>query len=273
MIIISGDIVARDKIVNQYPPNSLERKIADQLASSKDVYKYDSLDQLNFDIKLRANIVRTAIELYESDVSFTTFRKSECNADYWNRTDAGGFLLREDVKPSNAIKDIFINSSQYGTECATAIVIIYYRALVNILPEEIFNKMFPVIYLLGWQYISKNLYIEAYDNITEFFIGDCQYFKNPDVSLITPELRGENVINLGNGAYFGHGMGIKSANGIIEVLNDNRRIGATESAFLTDFATRLNSNQIFDKSNSFTSIMEAERYREIHRTYKSNIYY
>ncbi|MEW8993332.1 protein-glutamine gamma-glutamyltransferase [Clostridium sp.] len=273
MIIISGNIVTGDKIVAEYPPNSLERKIAEQLASSKDVYSYDSLNQLNFDIKLRVNIVRAARELDRSDMSFTTFRKSKCNVDYWRRTDEGGFLLKEDINPSDAIKDIFINSSEYGTECATAIVIIYYKALVNILPEELFNEMFPRIYLLDWQYISRNLYIEQYGNVTEFFPGDCQYFKNPDVNPATPEWQGENVINLGNGTYFGHGIGIESANGIIKALNENRKGGATESAFLTDYATRLNSKQIFDKYYSFISTMQIKRCREIHRSYGNNIYY
>lgn len=266
MIIISGNIVTRDKIVAEYPPNSLERKIAEQLASSEDVYNYDSLNQLNFDIKLRVNIVEAARQLDESNMSFTTFRKSECNEKYWQRTKAGGFLLKEHVKPSDAIKDIFINGSKYGTECATAIVIIYYKALVNVLPEELFNKMFPIIYLLGWRYISRKLYIEEYINVTEFFPGDCQYFKNPDVNPATPQWKGENVINLGAGTYFGHGIGIEDANGIIEVLNDHRKRGATESAFLTDSATRLNSNQIFDKYYSFISTMQIERGREIHRS-------
>ncbi|APU58612.1 hypothetical protein [Clostridium botulinum] len=63
MIRISGNIVTRDKIVAEYPPNSLERKIAEQLSSSEDVYSYDSLNQLKFDIKLRVNIVGAAREL------------------------------------------------------------------------------------------------------------------------------------------------------------------------------------------------------------------
>ncbi|MEW9095971.1 MAG: protein-glutamine gamma-glutamyltransferase [Clostridiaceae bacterium] len=274
MIIISGNIVTRDKIVAEYPPNSLERKIADQLASSKDVYRYDSLNQLNFDIELRVNIVRAARELNRSNMSFTTFRKSRCNTDYWERTDEGGFLLRKDVKPSDAIKDIFINGSKYGTECATAIVIIYYKALVNILPEKLFNEMYPSIYLLDWQYISRNLYMENYRNVTEFFPGDCQYFRNPDVNPATPEWQGENVINLGDGTYYGHGIGITTADGIIIALNMNRKRGATRSAFLLDFAVRLNAKQIANRYYNFIATMQMERYyRKIHRGYPNYLQY
>jgi len=103
MSIISGNIVTRDKIAAEYPPNSLERKIAEKLASSKDVYRYDSLNQLNFAVKLRANIVGAARELDGNDMSFTTFRKSKCNTDYWRRTDEGGFLLKEYIKPSSLL--------------------------------------------------------------------------------------------------------------------------------------------------------------------------
>lgn len=262
MITISGNIVTIDKIDAEYPPTSLERKIAEQLSSSKDVYIYDSLNQLKFDIELRLNIVGAARELDRSNVSFTTFRKSKCNTDYWQRTDEGGFLLKEYIKPSDAIKDIFINSSKYGTECATAIVIIYYKALLNILPEKLFNEMFPSIYLLNWHYISRNLYIEQYRDVTEFFPGDCQYFKNPDVNPATPEWQGENVINLGNTTYFGHGIGIKTADGIIKALNKNRKSGATESAFLLDSANRLNSKRIADKYYNFISTTQIERFRE-----------
>lgn len=40
MIRISDNIVTIDEIISKYPPNSLERKIAEQLSLSKDVYRY-----------------------------------------------------------------------------------------------------------------------------------------------------------------------------------------------------------------------------------------
>lgn len=273
MIKISGNIVARYEIVTRYPPNSLKRKIAEQLSSSEEVYRYGSLNQLKFDIELRVNIVRAAKELDRSDVSFRTFRKSKCNTAYWHRTDKGGFLLKEYIKPSDAIRDIFINSSKYGTECGTAIIIIYYKALLNMLPEKLFNEMFPIIHLYDWHYISTNLYIEQYRDITAFFPGDCEYFKNPDVNTITPEWQGENVINLGDGTYFGHGIGITTANGIIKALNKKRKRGATKSAFLLDSVERLNSNRIADKYYNFISTIQIQRWRESQRCYRNYLQY
>ena len=43
-------------------------------------------------------------------MTFKTFRKSICNLDYWDRTKEGGFILKNGVTPSDAIKDISINS-------------------------------------------------------------------------------------------------------------------------------------------------------------------
>ena len=60
------------------------------------------------------------------------------------RTEEGGFLLKDGVKPSEAIKDIFVNSSLYGTECATAMVIVFYGAIVNVFPEEVFDRVFHI---------------------------------------------------------------------------------------------------------------------------------
>lgn len=247
MIKISGKIVEKGKVINIYPSNSMARKIIHKLSSSNEVYEYDSLDQLKFDVNLRVNIVNAARELDESMVAFRTFRKSKCNPAYWNRTDEGGFLLKERVMPSDGIRDIFINSSKYGTECATAMVIVYYKALLNILPENFFNEMFPEIQLLNWHYISKNLPIQEYTDGTDFFPGDCRYFKNPDVNPLTPEWQGENAIDLGDGTYYGHGIGIETGYGIIKALNKNRKSGATEEAFLLDSVKRLDSEKLADR--------------------------
>ena len=60
-------------------------------------------------------------------MGFATFRKSKCNLDFWNRTDEGGFVLKDGVKASEAIHDIFANSPKYATECATAMMIVYIK--------------------------------------------------------------------------------------------------------------------------------------------------
>lgn len=238
MIKISGEIIDPSAIISDYRPNSIEVEIINILSSSEEVYEYDSIDQFKFELSMRLSIISASRELNASNFSFRIFRKSICNPEYWNRTDQGGFLLKEGVKPSDGINDIYINSSLYGTECATAMVIVFYKALVNIYPEELFNKMFPNIHLMNWHYMDRDLGIGYYEDLEDYLPGDCRYFKNPDVDPLTPEWQGENAIDLGDGTYYGHGIGIETSDEIIDALNDFRIEGSTVSAYLLDSATR-----------------------------------
>lgn len=253
MIKISGDIIDPQSIISEYPTNSIEAKVINILSSSEKTYSYDSLDQLKFELSLRASIVTASRELNDSYFSFKVFRKSECNPEYWNRTNEGGFLLKEGVKPSEGIKDIYINSSMYGNECATAMVIVFYKALVDIYPEELFNKMFPNIHLMNWHYIDRDLKIRYYEDQEDYLPGDCRYFKNPDVNPMTPEWQGENVIDLGDGTYYGHGIGIETGEEMISALNDYRKEGSETSAYLLDSATRPGFKYLADRYIKFVA--------------------
>ena len=113
------------------------------------------------------------------------------------------------------------------------IVIVYYLGLVEVLPEKLFDELFADIYLMDWKYLDKDLGVHTYRGVRDSLPGDCLYFKNPDVNPDTPEWQGENVIQLFDGYYYGHGIGIKSAEGIIRELNRNRRPNA-QKAYLMD---------------------------------------
>jgi len=239
MIIFSNNKIAPDTIINKYPLNSPERQIVTQMAFSNEVYQYSYLNQLNFELKFRINIIDCAKEMYKSDISFKTFEKSTCNSDYWTRTEVGGFLLKEGIKSSEGIKDIYENGDKYGTECSTALTIIYYKALLNILPIGLFNDIFPKLHLLNWHYIDPILSdISFLHKKKDYLPGDRRYYKNPDASPLKPEWSGENVIDLGDGTYFGHGIGIKIESQIIYVLNKHRKENATVSAYLLDTVAR-----------------------------------
>ncbi len=249
MIKINRNPLPPDNFTNQFPVGSLEMKIFNSLSSSKQTFNYVSLDHLKFEINLRIKIIEASRELYKSKFAFRVFRKSFCNEDYWERTEEGGFLLKRDVTPAAAINDIFINSKKYGNECATAMVIVFYRALVNILPENLFNQMFSNIHLMNWNYIDKDLGIRNFEVGDDNIPGDCRYFKNPEVNPLTPEWQGENAIDLGDGTYYGHGIGIKSKEAMIKELNENRKPDSNESAYLLTTATRPNYNHIYEQYN------------------------
>lgn len=253
MIVIAGNIIPLDRIVSEFQPNSMEMRIARIMAGSNQRYEYTSMEQFRFELRLRVAIIDASRGLLRSRIAFRVFRKAHCNEAFWELTPQGGFLLKSGVKPYDAIRDIFRNGHLYGTECATAIVIVYYGALTQVYPEELFNRVFSRIHLMNWMYLDRNMDIGYFENEADYLPGDCRYVKNPEVDPETPHWQGENAIDLGNGTYYGHGMGIRTMDEIIAILNRNRRPGATQSAYLLDSATRPNFKHLANIYNRFTA--------------------
>lgn len=247
MIVIAGKEMYQADFDSLFDANSMEMKIISILVSSSHRYYYDSLDQLKFELRLRREIIAASYELYKSGMGFAVFRKTKCNPAYWDRAQDGGFVMRNDVKASDAILDIFKNGSKYSTECATAMMIVYYKALLNVYPEDLFNKTFTKIELMNWHRIDRLLReVGSMAKRNDYLPADRRYFISPDVDPLTPHWQGENVIDLGNGLYYGHGIGIQNAEGIIKALNRNRIEGADESARLLDSAGRPDFKKLAD---------------------------
>ncbi|MET1029684.1 protein-glutamine gamma-glutamyltransferase [Domibacillus tundrae] len=221
---------------DRWPSGSIESMIIQRMNEDTVVYSYRSIDELSFELELRKNIIVSARAMNQSMMEFEVFANSRCNPQYWDLTRTGGFLLRLGVKPSEAIQDIYMNSSQYAFECATAKVIIYYHAVLNVIGESLFNRLFQNIYLYSW-HADPDLGIKA-AYTGHFLPGDVVYFENPDFDPSTPQWRGENAVVLGDGTYFGHGLGIKTADQMIHALNQMRIPGTNQSAYRTNIVTR-----------------------------------
>lgn len=235
MIIVANNPIDIATIINDYPLNSVERHLLMTMSQSAERYRYDNMNGLRFELLLRREIVNAARELNRSNFSFANFRQSRCNPMYWRRTSNGGFDLKEGVKPSDAIRDIFIHGEKYATECATAMLIVYYKALLNALGEDKFNRFFTDIYMMNWQIRDRYIKEVGYPvTVTDILLGDRVYFKNPDVSPRTPEWQGENAIVLADDLYYGHGIGIQRGDRIIAILNRHRKRGSTRSAYFMD---------------------------------------
>lgn len=213
-----------------------EKMIIHMMNESSEVYSYQSVDQLAFELKLRKNIMLGARAMNQSKAQFAVFEDSRCNPQYWHLTPVGGFQLRQGVEPSEAIRDIYRNSPLYAFECAGAMLIIYYHAVLNVIGELSFNKLFPDIYIYSW-HADPDLGLT--NNYSDKFIpGDVVYFNNPDFDPRASYSRGENAVVLGNGLYFGHGPGILKAKQMIRKLNSRRKPRAKQSAYLTDLIIR-----------------------------------
>ncbi len=245
MVIISGQPFDISNIIDEYPANSIERQLLNKLSQSAANYRYNSLSQLKFELRLRKEIVNAAVDLNNSSFSFSDFYKSRRNPEYWDKTDNGGFKLKSGAIPSAAISDIFNNSDKYATECATAMIIIYYKALLDVFGEDLFNKLFPEIYLMNWHSIDPLLKeVGLPRKVEDVLFGDRGYFANPDVDPKTPEWQGENVIVLPGNLYYGHGIGIKTAEEMISILNARRKKDATRTAYFRDYFSRPNFKKL-----------------------------
>ncbi|OAB27099.1 protein-glutamine gamma-glutamyltransferase [Paenibacillus macquariensis subsp. defensor] len=230
MIMITGVDVEQ---INTLQLTDIERDIVNQKKKSEIVYRYVSLEALEFELKMRSAIINAGKALKASDATFAVFKNSRCNEQLWTRTDSGGFRLISGMRPSIGINDIFKNGQLYSFECATAMIITLYKATLRVLKKDIFDVYFQDLYLRDWNYDS-DLQLKIIEHNNEVFPGDIVYFKNPDHNPATPEWQGENAVYLGNGLYYGHGMGIKPAEGSIASLNKRRIPGSTTSAYLTD---------------------------------------
>ena len=245
MIYFSGTEADTQSLLSKYPDGSAEYEALEKLLRSDERYVYGSEEELIFEISMRRYIIDASLALYRGRLAFRIFRKSFCNEAFWERAANGGFVLKRGAVPSEAIRDIFRNTRKYGTECATAIVMIYYKAVLDAYPENLFNTSFTTITLMNWQQMSELIGVATYRGLADYIPGDCRYFRNPDVNPLTPEWQGENAIDLGGGRYYGHGVGIGGSDRIIAILNENRADGSEVSAYLMDTATRPDFKRLY----------------------------
>ncbi|HEU5139988.1 MAG TPA: protein-glutamine gamma-glutamyltransferase [Bacillales bacterium] len=253
MIEISGASVGLGAIDEKWLANPVTREMVNTMRRSRNVYQFPSAEQLSFRLEMGANTVEAAYALSQSGVSFATFYDSRCNERFWNLTPKGGFRLKNGVEPAVALNDIFRNGRMYAFECATAMVIVLYKATLDSIGEVSFNRLFSNIFLWDWEF-DEDLGI-SWEVPADYFPGDVRYFKNPDVNPLHMEWQGENVIDMGNGLYFGHGIGIRPAEAILAGLNERRKPGADDTAFLMDEAGR----PAFRHLAQFSSRAEANR--------------
>lgn len=228
--------------IDSVTSDPIEKIIIKQMHESSVYYPFSFVDEISFELKLRKNIIASARAMNKSSVEFEIFANARCNPKYWNLTNVGGFQLKPDVRPSDAIQDIYNNGSLYAFECATAKVIIFYHAVLNSIGEELFNQYFQNLYLYSW-HSDTDLGLKSVPS-PEFLPGDVVYFNNPDFNPETSWWRGENAVVLEDDTYFGHGLGIMTKEKVIQALNKMRKPNSNQSAYLTDLVTRPNFNHL-----------------------------
>jgi protein-glutamine gamma-glutamyltransferase len=205
-------------------------------------YTYSSAEALTFEMRTRTAIVEAAKGLYRSGASFAEFNRSRCNRRFWIRTSQGGFQLRGDVLPSDGINDIFRNGRLYAFECATAIVLVMYKGILDAVGPDTFNTYFRDLLLFTWYFDNDLKFIRV--QLPEVYPGDALYFNNPDFIPYKPGWRGENVIMMDTNLFFGHGPGILPAETILAILNSKRIPGSMTPAYVLKDALTLDFEHI-----------------------------
>lgn len=215
-----------------------------QKERSRTIYQYVSVDQLKFELDLRTQLVQASWALNASGVQFGKFEESYCNPQYWKLTRRGGFQKHRTVSSAAAVRDIYSHGLLYRFECATAMVIVAYRAVLAVIGDAAFNRLFPQMLIWDWHYEKElRLVIERIDG--ESYLGDILYFKNPDVHPREMEWQGENVVKMGDDLYYGHGVGVTTAFDLITELNNHRYPGSRRSAYMLNQATYPDFRQLY----------------------------
>lgn len=196
--------------------------------------------------QMQLNVVKAARAFHAAGVSFSGSSKTDkVNKELWWMGYGGKMGVRQGVRPSDAINDIFKHGDKYGMECATATMVILYKGILDTIGPKDFDRAFEKTRLFRWDIKDDDFKAaEKQGKLPGFWPGDHTYFKNPDFDPSNSAFQGENVIYLGGGQYFGHGLGIVSEQGVIDSLNELRRPGARRSAYRDDFELRLDGGTI-----------------------------
>jgi protein-glutamine gamma-glutamyltransferase len=226
--------IPHDVTATSFPLTASEQALL-RLLSARAAAVYPTPSDLNFELRMRDQTLAAARALNGSGAAFATFETSRCNPEYWRLESNGAFQLRADRTPADAIRDIFENGPFYGFECATAIVIVFYKAALESIGEAAYNRLFAGTTLFHWN-VDRDLGLTTVP-ASRFVPGDALYFDNPDVDPATMQWQGENVIYMGGGSYYGHGVGITDAASIIAKLHSHRKPGAAKPARLLEQKT------------------------------------
>ncbi|WP_162357132.1 protein-glutamine gamma-glutamyltransferase [Metabacillus mangrovi] len=235
MILIQNKEMTEQSLKKE-AKSAVQKEMLRNMARYDEKYVFVNREQFSFELNMRSRLIEASRALAYSGAEFATFETSRCNPALWILTERGAFILRYGVPASAGIRDIFSNGKFYAFECATAIVILFYKAALDSLGPKAFDRLFREIILRDWRH-DEDLNIRTQRG-NDFIPGDCLYFNNPDFDEIYPQWRGENTIMLGNKEFFGHGMGIKDAEGVIKSLNQYRYPGSARSAYLMSQTTR-----------------------------------
>lgn len=182
-------------------------------------------------VRIQAHVVDAANQMNDAAIDFAA-RNFRVNQQYWWVGYGGKMGVRFGQRPSAALADIFNNGRAYSMECATATLATFYKAILDRIGPDDFDKQFPRLQLYRWR-IQAPAFEAAkrQERLGGMLPGDYTYYVNPEVAPENAAFAGENVIDVGDGLFFGHGIGIVSESELLDELDSMRSAGATKKAY------------------------------------------
>ncbi|MFC1610811.1 hypothetical protein ACFL6C_07625 [Myxococcota bacterium] len=213
--------------------------------------------ELRDHVRIGAAVVSACRALARASPRFGVSHSHQFSSRFWlpvAESGCGAFEIRPGVLPSEAIRDIQVHPKRYRFDCGTAIVVVFYTAMLELLGEKTFNRVCANLEVGPW-WLGPNLaeHLHGSGDISraatpqsrrELRPGDHVRFCNWDVSAAGRRggWSGENAIYLGNGLYYGHPFGICNEKTIVDHLNAHRRWLFPRSATLTRYRMQLQSS-------------------------------
>jgi protein-glutamine gamma-glutamyltransferase len=218
------------------------------------------------ELAFRCHVVKAAKDLAAGGASFSPNADTDkVNLSLWTMGYGGRMQVRKFMpdgsfgKPSEALRDIFTNGRAYGFECATAMMVIYHKAILDHVGDDAFDKMFSEPKNLT--FFRWSVEDEDFTDVKELVYkpvplqpGTHYYYKNPDAAPENSAFAGENVLYLGDGQFYAHGIiggagtYIVTERDIMNTLTRLRKPDATIKPFRVDMAMWLDGYALSRKA-------------------------
>jgi protein-glutamine gamma-glutamyltransferase len=256
---VVGMLDGKDHVVRKDPRTGATRK------SVMGVKRAD-------DVAFRLKVIDAARALATSGAEFSPGSDTDAvNPALWSLSYGGKMTVRKFPKdgsagsPARALRDIFDNGQMYGFECATAMMVIYHKAILDTVGEEAFDAMFSEPRSLAFfRWSIKDADYVAAERMTDgepgWMPGTHYYYRNPDASDENSAFRGENVIYLGSEKgermFYAHGVVGKegtylvSEKDLVRSLRMLRKRGAKTEPFREKFSYRIDAPTIEKRAHA-----------------------
>lgn len=147
-MIVIGRSIVHPYITNEYEPFAAEKQqILSIMAGNQEIYSFRTSDELSFDLNLRVNIITSALELFQSGFQFRTFQQSFATLNIGKNVS---WRIRAPSKhtPFHCHTRYFQNGKLYGTECATAMIIIFTKLYYHCMRKKLSTVSLQTFYFI-----------------------------------------------------------------------------------------------------------------------------